>query len=237
MRGLWKAVLAVVAFASMPAHAGVFASATFDDGAEGWLQGEFDGPAPGNPDTGLLWSGGAIVIPHDNYNYAGFIGSEAFQGDLSATRGGALSFDLSDAVNDGQPDGAGVAWTAYVTFYGANGMLIYGGLYDALPSTSGFTHFSVDLTAANFFTDGNLATGSGPTLGGRPVTQAEFDAVMANVSRMGIPADFSSSADDLSTLDNVLLTTAVPEPASWALMLAGMGGIGLGMRRSRLVRA
>jgi hypothetical protein len=231
MAALWKVLLAVAALATAPAQAGILASATFDAGDEGWLQGGFDGPDDGQPDTGVVWTAGAIVVPHDYYSYAGFIGSEAFSGDLTAARGGTLSFDLSDAINDGQPNGAGVAWTAYVSLYGANGMLIYGGLKDELPAVNGLTHFSIILTAANFYTDGNLASGSGPTLGGRPVTQEEFDAVFANVARLGIPADFSSSANDYSTLDNVVLTSGVPEPASWAMMIGGLGAIGVGMRR------
>lgn len=37
-------------------------------------------------------------------------------------------------------------------------------------------------------------------------------------------------------LDNVSLTAAVPEPASWALMIAGFGIVGTGLRRQRMLR-
>ena len=38
-------------------------------------------------------------------------------------------------------------------------------------------------------------------------------------------------------LDNVSVSTAVPEPASWALMLVGFGGLGAVMRRQRRTAA
>jgi hypothetical protein len=36
-----------------------------------------------------------------------------------------------------------------------------------------------------------------------------------------------------STAAIFVLTAAVPEPATWAMMLLGFGGIGLAMRRRR----
>ena len=36
-----------------------------------------------------------------------------------------------------------------------------------------------------------------------------------------------------NVLDNVVLSTGVPEPAAWALMLVGIGGLGANLRGSR----
>jgi hypothetical protein len=33
--------------------------------------------------------------------------------------------------------------------------------------------------------------------------------------------------------DNAMLAAAVPEPASWAMMLIGMGAVGIRLRRRR----
>lgn len=38
-------------------------------------------------------------------------------------------------------------------------------------------------------------------------------------------------------LDNITLTTAVPEPATWAMMLLGFGGLGARLRRRRALAA
>ncbi|MBN8808643.1 MAG: PEPxxWA-CTERM sorting domain-containing protein [Sphingomonas sp.] len=37
----------------------------------------------------------------------------------------------------------------------------------------------------------------------------------------------------VALLDNVSLTAAVPEPASWALMIVGFGAMGYSLRRRR----
>ena len=232
MRAIIRALLGAAAAlaAAAPAAATVIASSSFDTGPEGWAQGEFDGPN-GQPSAGVDYLPGEIAIPHDNYDIASFLAPAAYLGNLSAARGGTLSYDLTDAFNDGQADGSGTAWSAYVSVYGANGRLIYGGLEDRLPSRTGFSHFQIHLTAATFYTEGNLRTGTGPTLGGRRVTQQEFDDVFADVARLGIPADFSSG-DDSSRLDNVVLTAAVPEPAAWSLLIGGFALTGVALRRS-----
>ena len=44
----------------------------------------------------------------------------------------------------------------------------------------------------------------------------------------------SAGIDNVDAIvDNVLLTGAVPEPGTWAMMLLGFGGIGMAMRRRR----
>jgi len=45
---------------------------------------------------------------------------------------------------------------------------------------------------------------------------------------------FTTSVDGI--LDNVVLTSAVPEPASWALMLTGFGFAGVALRRRRATK-
>ena len=46
---------------------------------------------------------------------------------------------------------------------------------------------------------------------------------------------FSSSDDSDNVLDNIVLTSNVPEPATWAMMLAGFGIVGAAVRRRQKV--
>ena len=41
----------------------------------------------------------------------------------------------------------------------------------------------------------------------------------------------ASNRDAIAVLDNVSITAAVPEPATWAMMMLGFGGMGYAMRR------
>jgi hypothetical protein len=45
--------------------------------------------------------------------------------------------------------------------------------------------------------------------------------------------DSGPSDQQGNLLDNVVLTTGVPEPATWAMMLVGFGGLGAAMRSAR----
>lgn len=58
-----------------------------------------------------------------------------------------------------------------------------------------------------------------------------FNAIAGNqtLSFKGL----NSSGDSTAFIDNISLTTAVPEPSTWALMAAGLAGIGFTARRSR----
>ena len=48
---------------------------------------------------------------------------------------------------------------------------------------------------------------------------------------------FGRNDPDYNFLDNVSVTAAVPEPATWALMILGFGAVGGAMRRRQTVKA
>jgi hypothetical protein len=81
--------------------------------------------------------------------------------------------------------------------------------------------------------DGNTVPGSLVT-GATPYQSYTFDLGPGTGSDTLV---FNGRNDPAyNTLDNVVVTqSAVPEPASWALMLLGVGAIGFGMRRSARV--
>ena len=119
------------------------------------------------------------------------------------------------------------------------------GITIARTDGAAFTFNSVDLTFAfddqNALFDGGLAT---YTFGGGPApvslafdNQAGFQTFALNTA--GVTSVRISSPSAFA-IDNVVLngsTSAVPEPASWAMMIAGFGAVGAAMRRGRRVRA
>jgi len=123
--------------------------------------------------------------------------------------------------------------------------------------TAGQTyHLSFFWAAAQQFGfDGETTAGWNVSLGGEthttgavananhgfvPWTQATFDFTATAASEtlaflaIGGP---SGSQPPFALLDGVSLTGGVPEPAAWALMILGFGGIGVAVRRRRAMAA
>jgi hypothetical protein len=76
-----------------------------------------------------------------------------------------------------------------------------------------------DLFGANAFVSGlSLGVGSGAG-----------DVFSANIDNFALTTDAGTASYNFAVAD----TGAVPEPATWAMMLMGFGGIGFQMRRSR----
>jgi hypothetical protein len=91
----------------------------------------------------------------------------------------------------------------------------------------------------NLFHLSNTDVGDNASSGWTPFTQAlaaGHYTITAGVENVGDdPANFSPGFDGQLLLDNVTLsdTGGVPEPASWALMIAGFGLVGGALRRRR----
>jgi hypothetical protein len=128
--------------------------------------------------------------------------TSAFHGDLSTYVGGTLSFDIK--VFEGTK----------LNYFDDNDVMISGNGSTLLFAThinpaeapgDGWVHFSIALTTANF--GSNLAT------------------VLANVSNFELRGEFIDGVEK-EGIDNVTLTTAVPEPSTWAMMILGFCGVG-----------
>lgn len=220
-----KSMLRIGAFAAallVPAiaHAGVIASSDFSTGDDGWAVGEFTGPSG---TAAATWdSANGWITTVDQFGWNAFVAPSSYLGNQSAAFGGTISFLLADEQNDNFP---------YAAISLHSGSTIIYALSTVIPSTSqsSLTAFSFTLTGANF---GSTVNGTGA-----PVTDAQLLAVLSNLDRLAINADWKTGGDFV-TLDNVVLASlrqgGVPEPASWAMMLAGFGLAGAAMRRRNL---
>jgi len=192
------------------------ASSTFDASTEGWkavngashFERLLDGGDPG----------GFIQAKDVNGETLWFFAApSAYLGDKSAAYGGSLSFALkSDSTS---PPLA----TTYADIHllGANGVrLVFTG--DAVP-TGGWTSYTVALVA-----DGSWKVDS---VNGPNATAADFAGVLANLETLRIRGDYKQAVETTG-LDSVVLTAAVPEPATAAMALAGLALLaGIARRR------
>ncbi|WP_294046956.1 PEPxxWA-CTERM sorting domain-containing protein [Sphingomonas sp.] len=102
-----------------------------------------------------------------------------------------------------------------------------------LASRNGATTESLTYSLGNqSFTTNTVNTTSGGNQGWYTVTQnfvaggtSQTLSFLSNGTPNGLPP--------VALLDNVSLTAAVPEPASWALMIVGFGAMGYSLRRRR----
>lgn len=214
-----SAAACAMLFAAGAAQATI--SYTFDAGAQGWSYGNVSSLGP-DIYGAAPWDVGGYLRLADLAGETGVYAPGEVLGDQSAAYGGNISFDVSDAFNDASPYVALILYSA--------GLAV--SIPHAQPGTTGPVNFSFDLTEAGFTVfNGNTNPGS------TPVTEAEFRSVLANLTGIGIRTEWNTGADD-STIDNVVFSGfgggapgAVPEPASWALMIVGFGLAGATLRR------
>lgn len=150
-------------------------------------------------------------------------------GVTASPSGGSYFLDLS-GFHNGNPDGgvrqtiATVAGSTYLLTFDLGSSLFYG-LQDGVHVTAGGA--SADFLSTNSGQETNL-------------WETESLSFMATGSSTTISFLGNVGANYVG-LDNVSVTGAtsagVPEPAAWALMLMGFGGLGAMLRRRRLATA
>jgi hypothetical protein len=203
------------------ARAAVLSQSTFDADDEGWLVGELFAPS-GTSVPGYVASGGnpgGFVRTNDLYSWNAYVAPAVFLGDQSDALGGSLIFDTRVSSLDG------IAYYAVVLEGG--GLQL--GYNSGLPTTDWST-FTIPLTADGWNQD---LQNSG--VGGTPVAEADFLAVMSNLTALRIQADWQTGLDQID-LDNVRLessSTPIPEPASLLLLATGLFSLGAARKKSR----
>ena len=205
------------------ASAALVASSNFTTGDDGWRVGEFVGSSGTSLPTFDPLNG--VITTTDLYNYNAFVAPSAYLGNQLATFGGSLTFQLAVVSFD----------LLYSPLSLQSGSTTYYAARSVFPSKApSLTTYTINLLGANFRTS-DLG-------GGVVVTDAQLKTVLSSLDRLAINADWNLAGDDFVTLDNVALRSldapgAVPEPATWAMMIIGFGGAGSMIRRRRAVIA
>jgi hypothetical protein len=185
-------------------------SATFDTDNGGWLVSNISSAVGGG--VSATWDNiNQRIVTTDIATWTTYSAPASFLGDSSAFYGGSFSFDLQDDMKDANAD-------TVATFGLASGvttMYWFGGSPALAP-----THFEAGLSPA----DTRWRLGGSPLdfSSGAAPTAAEFQAVLSNLTMLRINADWRTAGNDSTTLDNVVVQSAVPEPAQLWLLGAGI---------------
>lgn len=139
-----------------------------------------------------------------------------YTGNLSGYLGGTLAFDTFYIPND-----ANARWRADPDVVLSNGTTYLVWQAAANPDAT-WTHVGMTLGASNGWKVGSLD--------GADATAADFASVLGNVTSLRLRGEYYTGVVENTGIDNVVLA-AVPEPESWAMLVAGLGLIGLGRRR------
>ena len=208
------------------------AAGTFDTGSEGWTS--FDNA------TAPVWNsvggnpGGYLSVVDGDDGWAYLSAPASYLAPILS--GGTFSFDLRHSAPSGRFP---LLYDVRVGLSGAGINLIA----ESVRPTQDWTtySFNLDLTGG-WRVHSSLANNYNPA---NPVpTLLQFQNVLASLTGVYISSDYTNGTSlvgvtDITQIDNVRFTgpAAVPEPATWALMIGGFGLVGSALRRRALARA
>ena len=207
----------VATMLSLSSHAAI--TSTFDTDADGWsgltaLPYNNSAPVYNAGPFGAYSatggnSGGYFRLPDPDDQDTFFSAPLKFLGNQSNAVGGSLSYDL---------------YTDATTNYAGPNVVLKGGgltLVYFLTTQPAVQNAWVDVNVA-------LAPSAAWHLGsatGGAVSTADFQTALGSLDQLWISGETHSPVEEISGLDNVRLTSAVPEPATTWLMPLGVGAI------------
>lgn len=204
------------------------AAGAFDAGTEGWTSfGNSTAPVwnagGGNP-------GGYLSVVDGDDGWAYLSAPATYLAPIST--GGTFSFDLRHSAPTTRYP---FLYDVRVALSGAGINLISESVRPTLDWAS--YSFNLDLSGG-WRIHSSLANNYNPA---NPLpTLSQFQSVLGSLTGVYISADYTNGTSlvgvtDITQIDNVRLTglTAVPEPATWAMLLMGFGGLGAMIRRRR----
>jgi hypothetical protein len=206
----------------------VLFKSTFDSDTEGWRA--FNS-GPGLPLLPVSWSavnGGQLEHSAPSEGYLSlFLAPASILSALHGAIQGGIAYDIGSS--DSNKSTVFVPTIADISVY-AGGVRIRSGLFANAPSPSlERVSLRFDTSSPWTFFDGVTET---------VATQANIDYVLLNARDMSIRAEYwNSNTPDQSYLDNVVITSAVPEVETLSMILAGLCLVGFASRRKQQVRA
>jgi hypothetical protein len=214
------ATLALTLIAPAPAAANII------------VNGGFETPgSPGNPVYGAGSNIGGWTVTGNPSNAVFYLRSDYSEPGITfPSHSGGYSVDLTGAGNTSPLDGvfqnvATMVGTNYNLSFWIGNQASFGGtssIFYSTPSTAGL--FINDIFASNF----TNADETSATVNWKQFTY-NFTATSANTKIAFL--NNTPVVDNYLGLDDVSLIAAIPEPATWMMMIIGFGFVGAGLRR------
>lgn len=201
--------LSLLALSFCPLQAQANLVSTFDAGAEGWAAID-----EGTHDYTSIWQAtggnpGGYLQGNEPAAYGGdgyFNAPASWLGNWSAYAGGTISYDIKVI------SGSSVFFDPDVIISNGSNSVSWATTVSPYNPSRNWVHYEVALTTANF--GANLAS------------------VLSNVTRLQIRGEWINGTEQ-EGFDNVMLTAAIPEPQTYAMLLAGLGLLGFAARRRK----
>jgi hypothetical protein len=219
-----RAAAAIALAVAIGSHANAQV-ATFDSGLEGWTTSDSLGSTTHSASGGN--TGGYLRHDNSELEFSILLAPASFVGNLSSFIGGTLSFDGIQIEGGGQffdgpnriPDGNVYDDYGTIVISGPGGTakvdLLPNG---ATPQLGQWQTYGIALTGAAW-----------------GMSDADFASMMANVQSLTINLE-GLYGPEINGVDNIALRAGVapvPEPQTYALMLAGLAAVAFAARRRR----
>ena len=178
----------------------------FTSNDESWKV--YNEPSGGAPYLPIVWSstggnpGGYISETDISIGAWGWLAPSEFKGDLSAYYNFYLSFDLREDSHVGLMD----SYYDVMICNASGDTMVFNTTYDPLPINT-WVNYIIPLTTAAGWKYGSSIAGGAPA-----VTAAQMTAILGDVSKMRIRAEFSGLTYETNGMDYVMFTCDLLSP-------------------------